>query len=257
MSTATTIEPVVPTAATAPTTANSFSSRLAPPFDPNLGWTAFKGPEPPGYFCSVMLDSYRGTQWVEMGAKLHPSGSPLTIGWCWWGWRRKVFLYPGYLSAVFHAQNVMVNHNGGNWVPWCTIGIQKQTQRPDEPIISDEQKLFRQTTTTVRVRVPELGVYELTVGGFVRAVYKGSAMPYGKLDATVQGVFFDYILHPAEPLARDQQIDAEAHGPSILVDPNEATAEELQRQLATLGSGITTYPLGSLEEIRSAGLVTI
>lgn len=253
MSTATTIEPAVPTAATDPTTANSFSSRLAPPFDPNLGWTAFKGPEPPGYFRSVMLDSYRGSQWVEMGAKPHPPNAPLTIGWCWWGWRRQIFAYPGYLSVSVHAQNVMVNHNGGNWVPWCTIGIQKQ----NEPIISSEQKLFHQTTSTARVRVPSYGVYELTVGGFVRAVYKGSAMPYGKLDATVQGVFFDYVLQAGETQPRGPQLDIEAHGPSILMEPGDATAEELQQQLAALGPGITTRQLGSLEEIRNAGLVAI
>jgi len=230
--------------------ASQRSSRLGPPF--YSPWQTFQGPKPHGFFCKTQLDSYRGTMRAEMGAEPHPADAPLTIGWCWWGWKRSVYApFPGFLFASVHADDVVVNHNGGNWVPKASISLRQGSRL----IAEDIQNLYRGQTTLVRLFVPAPGNYELQVGGSVRAVYRGSASPYGLVEATVSGVLYGFGRTLGEGVERSAE-RPEGDFLPIGLELDEPTAEEIRAEFAKLGE-TTGRELGSVDGVREAGLVEV
>ncbi|RMH20835.1 MAG: hypothetical protein D6696_07230 [Acidobacteria bacterium] len=229
----------VPAAAT-----NASTSRLGPPFF--SPWQVYGGPKPRGFFCNHRLDSYRGTMWAEMGAEPHPPNAPLTIGWCWFGWKRNLYLpYAGTFTVFVRPDRIAVNHNGGNWVPKCSISLRQGSNLVDE----DVQNLIAGRTCVARVRAPRGGLYELSVGGSIRAVYRGSASPYGAFDATVLAVLYSGYLS-TEPSAASAGDEAGDQVP-ILLEDNDATHEELKEQLASLADTAEVRDIGSIQDLLS------
>lgn len=229
-------------------------SRLGPPFyDP---WKIYQGPKPHGFFCRTMLDSYTGQMWAEMGAEPHPPSTGLTIGWCWWGFKRLNlrFYTPGRLIAVVRPTQISVVHNGGNWVPKASLSLHKGRTLIEENI----RNLYMGQDTVVSVRVPQPGHYDVSVGGSVRAVYSGSASPYGVVDARILGLFFLPFgaLQPAE-LEQAAGEDAAADAMPVHADENlEPSTAELEAQQQALADS-ELRDLGTVQEIREAGLIEL
>lgn len=206
----------------------TWHTHLAPPF--GAGWTCFVAPPPRGYRSSAVKDPYDGSVTLQLDARPHAADAPLTIGWTWAGWKRRVSVQLATAFTV-EVRDVIARprYNGGTWVPRCVVTLRPVAGGED---IFNRVVLSTGTTSYVTVVAPQspnLPVpvqYDLMVAFNVRASYQRTGNPQGTLHGRMSRVWSQFafptlaeggIELPAEAVSRfdDDDLDPKELGAAL------------------------------------------
>jgi hypothetical protein len=236
-----------------------FHTHLAPPF--STPWSVFRSPVPRGFWGSIQMDSGSGEVVMRFGANPHSAGAPLTIGWLWCGWKRRMHVQ----LATFFRSEVLCHRvtasGGGVWVPRTSITL---TRVDNGQVYDHRERLFGGAQTAVGVVVPQSNnlpafiAYDLVVGFNVRVAFKGAETPTGELRARIDDVWSRLAI-PLSPEGAEssagEQVAALRGGARSEPADGDLDPQELLRELARLEREMVSYDTGSDREALAAGLV--
>lgn len=191
----------------------TFHTELAPPF--GSGWSTYVAPVPKGYLASARLDSVGGTGTLELNAKPHPPDAPLTIGWYWAGWKRRVSVQ---LATAFIVDVTCLDIRRGNlsgtWVPRCFVTLRPVAGGADivnSVVLERGQSAYVVIVAPQSPNLPASVQYDLMVAFNIRASYSGAKNPQGTLVAKidhVRSVFAFPTLAAGAPEFEPQELAA-------------------------------------------------